>query len=75
MADEDKLPAGGSGGSSGPLVKRDLLLQACGPIAAQLKGYQLVGINFLMMLHMSQSVGEWGGFRGGRGGSGAWIWI
>ncbi|KAG1655262.1 hypothetical protein FOA52_009819 [Chlamydomonas sp. UWO 241] len=39
------------------LVRRDNLIEACGPIAAQLKSYQLVGINFLMMLHKNDSVG------------------
>ncbi len=32
-------------------------VEACGPVATQLKSYQLVGINFLMMLHKSESVG------------------
>ena len=39
------------------IVKRENLVEACGPIAQQLKSYQLVGINFLMMLHKSESVG------------------
>ena len=38
-------------------MKRENLLEACGPIAQQIKSYQLVGINFLMMLHKSESVG------------------
>lgn len=44
-----------------PYVKRDNLIEACGDAARTLKSYQLVGINFLMMLHKSESVGEvWG---------------
>ena len=33
-------------------------MEACGEAAKTLKSYQLVGINFLMMLHKSESVGE-----------------
>ena len=44
-------------GAAKPLVTRSDLVVACGPVAEQLKSYQLVGINFLMMLHKSQSVG------------------
>ena len=40
------------------LVKREHLVEACGEAAKTLKSYQLVGINFLMMLHKSESVGE-----------------
>lgn len=36
------------------LVRRNDLIMACGPIAGQLKSYQLVGINFLMMLHKNE---------------------
>lgn len=41
-----------------PYVKRDNLIEACGDAARTLKSYQLVGINFLMMLHKSESVGK-----------------
>lgn len=40
------------------VVKREHLVDACGDAARTLKSYQLVGINFLMMLHKSESVGE-----------------
>ncbi len=56
-ADEASVGAAASALSQ-PLVKRADLIKACGPVAQQLKSYQLVGINFLMMLHKSESVGE-----------------
>eukprot|EP00798_Chlamydomonas_sp_ICE-L_P007108 gene7108-212_t len=49
--------AGSALGGGKSLVRRDDLLTACGESAAHLKSYQLVGINFLMMLHRSGSVG------------------
>ena len=50
--------AGKTLGSSSAIVRREDLLTACGDAANDLKSYQLVGINFLMMLHRSGTVGE-----------------
>ncbi|GAX85084.1 hypothetical protein CEUSTIGMA_g12504.t1 [Chlamydomonas eustigma] len=57
--DEEAAAAAAEGASSlsQPLVKREHLIEACGQVAGTLKSYQLVGINFLMMLHKSESVG------------------
>jgi hypothetical protein len=64
-------PAGGTSDTAMGLVSRADVLKGCSPLAAGLKSYQLVGINYLMLLYR-QRVG--GGIlvrRGGGRGAGA----
>ncbi len=58
--DEDQV-AEAAAAAAQALVKRENLVEACGKAASTLKSYQLVGINFLMMLHRSESTGGSGG--------------
>eukprot|EP00798_Chlamydomonas_sp_ICE-L_P009154 gene9154-16279_t len=58
QAKEDAATLAAAGDAvGGSLVRRDDLVTACGEAASYLKSYQLVGINFLTMLHRSGTVG------------------
>lgn len=50
--------------ASATLVTREQVVQACGELGHALKPYQLVGINFLMLLNKVQSANELSHSRG-----------